>query len=350
MSPQASIATPTPGTDPPDASTANPDTARSSIPTQGPAGNEALGASLPGLEKREQAVSKAMPPPPLEHPTVTPTQTQASDARTSTASPSKSQNTAISPAAASGKDGVESSSREKERERPDFTPFFTLVNDVSFAGAGAEGKDEKSTHHPARVHYIFEDDEDSEVLTAALVRSMETHVPPTTRPEEAVELERSRPREATREERVIIVDVNAAGDAVTKVVSLSPSWAVLSAEIGKAPTWDGGDEGEGGNAAVGGLMLRIEGTGIGHTEHGGGLGGSSSGSKGKGKEVEREGGAGSGEGLGLGLGLGSGVERGGIGDEEMQALLEGFDRKMGVLRRIVRLGSRESLGGAEGEV
>jgi len=149
-----------------------------------------------------------------------------------------------------------------------------------------------------------------------------------------------------REERVIIVDVNEAGDGVTGISSLSPSWQVLSAEIGKAPTWDkDGAESEGGRGELaGGLMLRIEGVGLdcgepaSNSGGGVGLGVAGGGSKGKGKEKERERDGG---------GDGTTGSASGMGEEEMQILMEGFDRKMGMLRRIVQRGSRESL--VEGE-
>ena len=154
---------------------------------------------------------------------------------------------------------------------------------------------------------------------------------------------KGRQKEGTteREERVIIVDVNEAGDGVTGVSSLSPSWQVLSAEIGKAPTWDkDGAESEGGRGELaGGLMLKIEGVGLDCGEPvssgaGLGLGVASGGSKGKGKEKERDRDAGGDVATGSASGM---------GEEEMQTLMEGFDRKMGMLRRIVQRGSRESL-------
>ena len=91
-------------------------------------------------------------------------------------------------------------------------------------------------------------------------------------------------------------------------------------------------------------MLRIEGVGLDFGDGGVGTGiasGGESAGKGKGRESD----AGSG---GVGRDSGSGRESG-IGEEEMQALLEGFDRKMGVLRRVVRLGGRESLESGQGE-
>ncbi|EKD17146.1 hypothetical protein MBM_04723 [Drepanopeziza brunnea f. sp. 'multigermtubi' MB_m1] len=397
-------------------------------------------------ERNLETDSKAMPPPPPPPPLNTSADRvskaqgisssssphQVHDASTSQ---SQSQDPARGPAGVS-KDAKEVSN-SKEKLRPPFAPFFTLVNDIDFSGE----EKEKSTHHPTQVHYIFEDDEDSGVLSAALLRCVdaqtqharyqsagdeydddndddgqdededeepgleadadtgsssssatfrrgETRIPSSVRTRtlkgtakqigkgkgkskrrsgEGGTNAPSHTRDAAREERIVIVDVNRAGDAVTKIASLTPSWAVLSADISRAPTWDGADIEEGGDetendnvSPAGGMMLRIEGTGIDRSSAGGagggGLGSLSlaegrGGAKGKGKEkgkgkVEREGeGGGRGSGLGSGVGVGIGT---GIGEDEMQSLLESFDRKMCVLRRVVRLGSRESLGGGGG--
>ncbi|CAL3970209.1 unnamed protein product [Diplocarpon coronariae] len=217
---------------------------------------------------------------------------------------------------------------EAGRERPPLTPFFTLISS-SLHG-------EQSTHHPSQVHYLFSDDEDSEVLTAALLRL--SGVPPDggEAGEEGAEIRglkhthahpatsekgKGRSKDGEREERVVIVDINETGDGVTGVSSLTPSWAVLSAEIGKAPTWDGAEGGDNGGGD-GGLMLKIE--GIDGESAAAGIGSGSIGGKGKGREAETP---------------------AGVSEDEMHALLESFDRKMDVLRRVVRLGSRESLGG-----
>lgn len=133
---------------------------------------------------------------------------------------------------------------------------------------------------------------------------------------------------AKREERVIIVDVNETGDGIVSTSSLSSSWQVINAEIANAPTLEheattAGEEGAG-------LMLRIE--GIGTTGSGDGDMGDS-GEKRKGK------------------GVGESTV---MGEEEMQALMESFDRKMGVLRKIVESGekwdeARREKGGGDGD-
>ena len=134
------------------------------------------------------------------------------------------------------------------------------------------------------------------------------------------------------------MDVNESGDGITQISSLSSSWQILSAEISSAPTWDNPASDPAASISQQdekGLMLRIEGLGI---------------------NSEKEGG------VGLGVGTGEGRKdgmaasgMGEIGDEEMQVLLEGFDRKMGVLRKIVGQqqsqgqGKRESWGMGEKE-
>jgi hypothetical protein len=135
-----------------------------------------------------------------------------------------------------------------------------------------------------------------------------------------VKEEKGKQKEGKREERVLIVDINESGDSVQKVSSLSPNWQVLSASIDNAPTWDGAastnSEEEDGSR---GLMLRIEGMGIPSSmgEGSEGLGITAVGDKGKEKEGD------------------------GIGEEGMDKLMEVFDQKMGLLRKIVGTGNPE---------
>jgi hypothetical protein len=132
--------------------------------------------------------------------------------------------------------------------------------------------------------------------------------------------------------------MNTTGDAIQQIHSLSANWQVLSASLEKAPTWAGGDEDavggegdkEGGGGGGGGLMLRIEGVGM------------------DGKSGD--------DGLGIGMMRGS-ASAAVLSDEEMQSLLDGFDRKMGMLRKIVgageqfmaRAGEKEERGKEKGE-
>ena len=127
-----------------------------------------------------------------------------------------------------------------------------------------------------------------------------------------------------REERVIIIDMNEAGDGVVSASSLSEKWQILNAEVGSAPTYDV-EEGEAGSDGNG-LMLRIEGVGV---------------------EAAAD------EAVGLDLGrMGdSKVRRSGEGedeDHEMQLLMESFDQKMALLRKVVASGI--PVGGGKAEV
>ncbi|KUJ18993.1 uncharacterized protein LY89DRAFT_780956 [Mollisia scopiformis] len=229
-----------------------------------------------------------------------------------------------------------STSEEPHPVRPPFSPFFTLINDVK------EKESESSTYHPSRIHYLFSDDDASEVLSAALLRGLDNQpIPPpsinssikaeeresttgssssATFKEKKSHGKKNSGDKGTREERIIIVDMNDTGDSIKSISSLSERWQVLNAHIDNAPTWDGSSVGEGEEAAAGGLMLRIEGV--------------------------------SSEGRG-GVQMGE-SEKVGVGEEEMQGLLEGFDRKMAVLRRVVGQqgdvsGHRRSGSGGSGE-
>lgn len=110
------------------------------------------------------------------------------------------------------------------------------------------------------------------------------------------------------------------GTRVLSAQSMSPDWAVVGAEVGAAPTWDGG----GGEA--GGMMLRIEGVEV----------------------------VGGGEGDDGGLG-----DVGNTGDEEgeqvkrLEELVRLYERQMGELRRVVLAGEGvEGMGvrGGDGNV
>jgi hypothetical protein len=220
---------------------------------------------------------------------------------------------------------------------------------------GGEGRGEgRETVHPRKIHYIFSDDDTSDLLTNSLIHSL-TPLPPssTSSPGASRELSSSQPqssssssatfrnplkgkdkkekekekakaekREKAREERVIIVDINENGDGVKSASSLSKDWQVLSASVSSAPTFDSSSQDQdpqNQNMQERGLMLRIEGVGVSALTTDQLL-----------EEEKRD----------------SGV----LGEEEMSQLLEGFDRKMGVLRRIISArASREELeGGGDG--
>ena len=238
-----------------------------------------------------------------------------------------------------GTGGALSSTAETVKERPPFAPFFTLVNDTTIG----------NTYHPAQVHYLFSDDEASDVLRDALIRSCSGNNILDAQPPAAATLGQSAEGETSsssaaqskkgkgkgvekarvgdtkkmiqkeREERVVIVDVNESGDGIKAVYSANPTWAVLGAEIANAPTWDGAEaeDASAGSYAERGLMLKIEGVGVGEAAD----------EVAASNKAKRDSECKVGE-------SGSGL----IGEDEMQNLLDGFDKKMAMLRRIVNSG------------
>lgn len=147
----------------------------------------------------------------------------------------------------------------------------------------------KTTHHP-HVHYIFADD-DPEVLTRALTASDPAA------------------SGGTDTTRSILLDI-AQGDEgwqVSHASSLSTDWAVVDA--GLRPMEDA----EGQEGAAGGLMLRIEGV----------------------------------EGDSGNLEASEGARDGRDGREEYGALVGEFERRMGVLRRVVGAGEARRKGLSE---
>ncbi|CCU74816.1 hypothetical protein BGHDH14_bgh04831 [Blumeria hordei DH14] len=232
-------------------------------------------------------------------------------------------------------------------ERPPFAPFFTLISTG------------ETTVHPRQVHYLFSDDEASEVLTSVLLRSLNQEVPmpvssPTDLESSSHEIEREsevssgssnaasldayalKTGEAgdsleSEAEQVVIVDVDASGTGVVGVSSLSSKWQVLDAHIERAPTWNATGEANAGSPddILSNLMLKIEAT----------------------TNSEDAGADTISHGMPAGVGLAgySGntpkVERSSNCEEEMHALLGEFDEKMLMMRRVIRahsaLGSRD---------
>ncbi|ESZ93144.1 hypothetical protein SBOR_6471 [Sclerotinia borealis F-4128] len=211
-----------------------------------------------------------------------------------------------------------------------FAPFFTLITDSTVLIDDKDGNPQTpTTHHPSRIHYIFSDDEDSEVLKDACLRcipdasSISNSNSFTNKASEELRASNSSSRpgslkrkesgkdgkENQREERVILIDMNETGDRVVRAQSLSDKWQIMGCEIGKAPIW----EGEGNEEKGGGLMLRIEGVMIPILKEDTNLSGSRE--KGKGKEND------------------DGNEE--IEELDMEKLLEGFDKKMNVLRKVI---------------
>jgi hypothetical protein len=250
--------------------------------------------------------------------------------------------------------------------RPEFAPFFTLINDTSAGSAGGKGgeRGEGEGIHPRRIHYIFSDDDASDLLTNSLIHSLNpvvstsasrdlsssNNIPHSStsssssatfkkdparaskaRKEKAKPDLRKEGGKGAREERVIIVDIDENGTGVKSASCLSKEWQVLSASLSSAPTFDASSPPSTSNPEPErerGLMLRIEGVGVDSLHFG----------------FDGE------DGDGLGVGGSRDEREGELGEEEMAGLLEGFDKKMGVLRRIIEArASKEDLGGGENE-
>ncbi|RKF58589.1 putative anaphase promoting complex subunit protein [Erysiphe neolycopersici] len=234
-------------------------------------------------------------------------------------------------------------------ERPLFAPFFTLI------------KTGESTAHPRQVHYLFSDDDANEVLTSTILQSLFEENSSNTSlinsvdskgklvPAISSKLARTiTPTKLNRdlrtkniddefadkgnnskfEKRVVIVDLNSNGDGVASVNSLSSKWQVLNAQIEKAPTWNSADDPktEETSITVGNLMLKIE--GIASTDLTTHIS----------LPTETNGTA-------LGVGVMKGVGNPGEikqvpGEEEMRNILESFDLKMDILRRVMGTRSR----------
>ncbi|QSZ36429.1 hypothetical protein DSL72_006306 [Monilinia vaccinii-corymbosi] len=213
-----------------------------------------------------------------------------------------------------------------------FAPFFTLITDSTVPTGDEDGNSQTpTTYHPSRIHYIFSDDEGSEELKDACLRCIpdvsntSNSNSFTNRSSEELRSSNSSSRAGLstrkgsgkgkpREERVIIIDMNETGDRVVKAQSLSDKWQIMGCEIGKAPIWESsGGEGEGNKEKGGGMMLRIDGVGIPIVKEDTAL--SRSREKGKGKEMDD-----------------------GIGDSkelDLGKILAGFDKRMGVLRKVI---------------
>ena len=119
------------------------------------------------------------------------------------------------------------------------------------------------TKHP-RTHYIFADDPaETNPITATVLETLEA---PSNSSDNhySSEGQAKDQNSAAANERYVIIDLDAAGTKIVSAQSMSPNWAVMSTEIGPAPTWDVGAGNKSGQeeglAAGGGLMLTIDGT------------------------------------------------------------------------------------------
>lgn len=187
-----------------------------------------------------------------------------------------------------------------ENQASAFQPIYTLVNNAST----------KTTHHP-RVHYIFSDD-DPDVLTQALAQQHDAN------------LNESASGPAP-DHRAVLLDLRPDKDGsfnVSWASSLSPSWAVLDAQVSRIspPSEDGGNTSPS-KKKPDRLMLRVE-----------GIEGASLASSGE----FRLSGDRSGQGSGSGSGTGSGQK--GLDGEDYNTLVNEFDTRMSMLKKVVDAG------------
>ncbi|ORY68622.1 uncharacterized protein BCR38DRAFT_482125 [Pseudomassariella vexata] len=193
---------------------------------------------------------------------------------------------------------------DHERAPPPFAPIFTLVNNTST----------RTTHHP-KVHYIFSDD-DPDLLTQALAQQHDANL-------------HNSASDPALSDRAVILDLaqdSEGGYNVSWASSLSPSWAVVNAQVSQIspPSSDGGGGGGGSSdnpKKPGRLMLRIEGVesgGIGDGE----LKLSSEGSR---------------QGSRSGSGSGSGQHKEKEG-EDYTTLVDEFEKRMCILKKVVDTG------------
>lgn len=204
-----------------------------------------------------------------------------------------------------------------DSQRRSFAPYFTLISDAAST----------ATYHPRDVHYLFSDD-DPELLTSACLdalhnpTSSESASSSKTKSSGSQEQRDRKPSYASiREHRVLLLDVDAAGKAITKARSLTPNWQILNTNISAAPTWDAAQDNaaqdvhtQSSNAS---MMLKIEGTGVGEI-------------------ASRD------DAAAHGLGLGLTEDGTMIGDDEFQSIMKDFDERMRVLRVVV--GADDSIG------
>ncbi|KZF24208.1 hypothetical protein L228DRAFT_245108 [Xylona heveae TC161] len=225
--------------------------------------------------------------------------------------------------------------QDTQPPRPNFTPVFTVITDAH-----------TGEHYHPHVHYIFSDDT-SDLITAASLRTLSSASPirsplggasgdvgeaeggaPTDQTydegiegnnpenvEESSSVSPLPPRNPAVDERYIVLDLNGSGDGVSSAQSLSSAWAVSSAALTPAPTWD--------DPPVAG------GSGVGGGSAGGGAG-------------EQQGASGTGNNGGLMLKIEgtSGIDDQSLdrGEDELQDLVGLYERRLGELKRLVEAG------------
>ncbi|KAI4271632.1 MAG: hypothetical protein LQ337_005877 [Flavoplaca oasis] len=134
-----------------------------------------------------------------------------------------------------------------------FNPLFTLISTTS--ASTPTGSSSTEYHHPT-VHYIFSDDPDPhDPITTAALHSLNPPRPPSSAHHKSQRSSSSHPKK-----RYLILDLDASGTKITNASSMSPEWAITSARLEKAPSWEGEEAEEEGKKR---MMLRIEGCEVG---------------------------------------------------------------------------------------
>ncbi|GAP85447.1 hypothetical protein SAMD00023353_1000590 [Rosellinia necatrix] len=215
------------------------------------------------------------------------------------------------------------------RTPPPFAPVFTLINNASTG----------TTHHP-HVRYVFSDD-DPDVLTRSLAECEHTYADESS-------------SGSAPANRAMILDLAPNDDgnySVAWASSLSPSWAVLNAELSQIspPSSDAGHNSDSGagdastnkNSRPDRLMLRIEGIETSAPSSSSEMRISDEASRHRPTSAS---------------GSGSGQrerERAGEGDDQANTLEE-FERRMATLRKVVNAGEErrkkvalETIGGED---
>ncbi|KAJ2892600.1 hypothetical protein MKZ38_009546 [Zalerion maritima] len=207
--------------------------------------------------------------------------------------------------------------------RPPFAPLYTLVANATSDMA----------YHP-RVHYIFNDDDENEALAQALnhaAHRQQQHQqhqrihsgggnlrPPFQAPSRSASGSEDSLAHGNRD-RALLLDLTRSADGgweVAHASSLSADWAVVSAQVSRLQEGDGSAQDDEGQQS---LMLKIEGVdGPGQAHH------------------AHTGDAGALEGSRGSAGRASSTQ-----SPEYGAILEEFEKKMGVLRQVVDAGEEK---------
>ncbi|KAH8881648.1 hypothetical protein GQ53DRAFT_467271 [Thozetella sp. PMI_491] len=186
-----------------------------------------------------------------------------------------------------------------EPTEPAFSPLFALLTTTQHPGQRL------TTHHPI-MHYVFADD-DPEILADALNHHHRS-------PEEGDDdLEGGPPQD-----RALILDMAPDEDGGFEVAwasSLSPDWAVVDARV-TPMEGDGGTTAGGRNSPPGTMMLRVEGVTIGPSSPSPTKTATPEG------DVQSPGASGTRQ----------------PKKEDYTALIEDFEKRMGVLRRVIEAG------------